>query len=274
LTPDGEEIEAFLLQPTSENVQGAVLALHQHNSQWSIGKSEVAGLVGDPFQAFGPALARQGVAVLIPDAVGFESRLKSAGWGTSLAPVLEKAHSTPEGWLQSYNHMAHRLVRGELLMRKILSDSATAVSILRQHTNISRLGVLGHSFGGIITLFLAALDTQVAFACSSGAVCSYRHKLATGTALEMSLIIPGFSEHYDFDDLLRCVAPRRMFVVSAEDDPQSADAAELVRNALPTFESCDCADHLQQLRTPGPHALDQTRFGAILDWTVWQASRW
>jgi cephalosporin-C deacetylase-like acetyl esterase len=269
---DGERIEAFLLRPTSEERRGAILALHQHNSQWAIGKSEIAGLVGDPHQAFGPALARRGMTVLIPDAVGFESRLKAAGWGTSLAPLLEKDHSTAEGWLQSYNQMAHRLVRGELLMRKILADCMTALSILQDQTKVSRLGVIGHSFGGIVTLFLAALDTRVAFACTSGALCSYRHKLATGTGLEMSLVIPSFAEHYDLDDMLRCVAPRKVFVVSSEDDPQAADADDLVRNAFPTFEIQECADHLQHLRVPGPHALDQTRFQAILDWTFTQAT--
>ena len=103
-------------------------------------------------------------------------------------------------------------------------------------------------------------------------MCSYRHKLAAGTALEMSLIIPSFAEHYDFDDLLRCVAPRRIFVVSSDDDPQAADAEELVKNALPAFELQGCPEHLQHLRVPGRHALGQPRFEAMVDWTVTQAT--
>jgi dienelactone hydrolase len=272
LASDGEQIEAFLFQPTSEEPNGAILALHQHNSQWAIGKSEIAGLAGDPLQAFGPALARRGITVLAPDAVGFESRLKSAGGGATLAPPLSKEHSTSEGWLQYYNHMAHRLVRGELLMTKILTDCSAALSVLHHQTGRSHIGVVGHSFGGNVTLFLAALDARVAFACSSGAACSYRHKLVTGTALEMSLVIPGFAERFDLDDLPRCVAPRKIFIVSSEDDPYSADAEDLVRNALPVFEKQGCADHLQHLRVPGRHALDQARFEAISNWMVMQAT--
>jgi dienelactone hydrolase len=270
--PDGEQIEAFLFRPGSEAPRGAILALHQHNSQWTIGKSEIAGLVGDSLQAFGPALARRGILVLAPDSIGFESRFKAAGWGTSLAPGLNKAHSTAEGWLQYYNQVAHRLVRGDLLMRKILADCATALSVLQNLTNVPDLGVVGHSFGGTISLFLAALDTRVAYACTSGAVCSYRHKLANGTGLEGSLIIPNFNEHFDIDDLLRCVAPRRILVVSSEDDPQAADAEELVKNALTAFEIQGSANHLQHLRVPGPHALDRMRFEAILDWAATQAT--
>jgi cephalosporin-C deacetylase-like acetyl esterase len=169
--------------------------------------------------------------------------------------------------------MTHRLVRGDLLMRKILEDHAAALSVLYDSTKISRLGMIGHSFGGIAALFLAALDTRVAFACTSSAVCSFRHKLAVGTGLEMSLIIPGFSKHFDLDDLLRCVVPRRIFILSSENDAQSADAEELVRLALPAFEMQHCKDHLQHLRVAGPHALDQTRFEAIVDLAVMQATR-
>src|SRR5579871_3881645 len=67
---DEDDVPALLLVP--ERPRGAgVLALHQHNSQWHLGKSEVAGLAGEPLQAFGPALARAGIVVLAPDAVGF-----------------------------------------------------------------------------------------------------------------------------------------------------------------------------------------------------------
>jgi hypothetical protein len=95
--------------------------------------------------------------------------------------------------------------------------------------------------------------------------------LATGTGLEMALIIPSFHKSFDLDDVLQCVVPRRIFVVSSENDPQSVDAEEVVKNVLPAFEKQLCADHLQHLRAPGSHALDQKRFEAILDWAVAQA---
>jgi dienelactone hydrolase len=266
VAPDRDQIEAFLFQPIGKKSRGAVLALHQHNSQWTMGKSEIAGLVGDPLQAFGPALALQGLTVLAPDSIGFESRLMAAGSGINLAPPLLRPHSTPEGWLQYYNQMAYRLVQGDLLIRKVLDDCASALSVLLNYSDDP--GVIGHSFGGIAALFLSALDTRVAYACSSGAACSFRHKFDHGTGLEMSLIIPSFTQHFEITDLIRCIAPRSMLIVSAEDDPQSADAVDLVREALPVFEEHHCAGHLQHLRVPGPHALDRRRFEAIVGWMV------
>lgn len=263
---DGERIQAYLFEPSEVEPAGAVVVLHQHNSEWALGKSEVAGLVGDPLQAFGPALARAGLTVLAPDAVGFESRCGRAGGGVEVGPGISKPHGTPEGWLQYFNHAMHRLVRGELLMRKLLLDVASATSALAAHTGGQRVGVLGHSYGGNTALFAAALDTRLAFACCSGSVCSFRHKLASGTALEMALVIPGFAKRFDLDDLMRCVAPRPLLVVSADHDVYSADAAELVAGVAPAFAAAGTPQRLAHLAVSGGHALDSVRFAAIVDW--------
>jgi hypothetical protein len=58
---------------------------------------------------------------------------------------------------------------------------------------------------------------------------------AHGTALDMSLIIPGCATQFDIHDLMRCIAPRALFVVSSDQDPSSADADQLVRDALPAL---------------------------------------
>jgi dienelactone hydrolase len=271
---DGESVKALLFEPVQDRRGGAVVALHQHNSQWHLGKSEVAGLVGDPFQAFGPALARAGVTVLAPDAVGFESRCGVVGQRSSpvLAPPLNPDRgSTADDWLQYYNHAMHRLAQGDLLMRKVLTDVESAASALRSLTNASDVGVIGHSYGGNVALFAAALDARVAFAVSSGAACSYRYKLAHGIGLEMALVIPGFAAQFDLDELIRCVAPRKLLIVSSEEDPFAADADDLVARAMPTFARQGAADRLWHLRTPGRHALDSRRFNAIVDWVSSQS---
>jgi dienelactone hydrolase len=265
VAPDGEVIEAFLFEPLSGSRAG-VVALHQHNSDWSVGKSEVAALAGDPLQGFGPALARRGLSVLAPDALGFESRRGTAGAGAHVPPPPLGDPFRKADWLQYYNHAMHRLVRGELLMTKLLDDVAAAVSVLQGVVPDRAVGVVGHSFGGNLALFAGALDTRLSFTVSSGAVCYYRHKLAHGTGLEMALVIPGFSARFDFDDLLRCVAPRKAFVVSSEEDPLSADATEVVALAAPTFAAAGVAHHLVHLRTPGGHGLNRERFEAMVGW--------
>ncbi len=261
---DGDEIPAFVFVPDSGGPRPGVVSFHQHASQWHYGKSEVAGLMGDQWQAFGPALALAGFVVLAPDSIAFEDRRHHA--------VGVDPH--PDDWLQHYNEMAYRLLRGDTLMRKVLSDAADAVSLLRSwdSVDIDRVGVLGHSFGGNTVLFHAAVDDRVRFAVSSGAACSFRTKIAERTPVEMSQLLPGFVERFDIEDLIRAIAPRPLLLVSAEQDQYSKDAPALVELAQPTYVAQGSPTGLTSLHYPGGHQLDQERFHVIADW-VHEAAR-
>ena len=140
---EGEAIPAFLLTPASGEPKGSVVIFHQHNGEFHLGKSEVAGLAGDPLQAWGPELARRGFTVLAPDAVSFEDRRAGASGTTA-----------DEGdWLQHYNALTYRLLDGDTLMRKCLDDAQRAVSVLQSLSGRKRspIGVAGHSFGGLVS---------------------------------------------------------------------------------------------------------------------------
>src|SRR5215207_6187511 len=108
--------------------------------------------------------------------------------------------------------MSYRLVRGDTLMRKVLDDAAAAISVLAEldMVNATSIGILGHSYGGNTVLFQAALDERVRFACTSGAACSYRHKMERGIGIEMAEVLPGVVDRLDIGDLLRLTAPRPM----------------------------------------------------------------
>jgi dienelactone hydrolase len=136
----------------------------------------VFGLVGDPFQAFAPPLARAGFVVFAPDSVAFEDR-RPGGPGTD---------PRADDWDQHYNAMAYRLVGGETLMARVLEDAMAAVSALLSRPDVAgdAVGAVGHSYGGNTTLFLMAVDERVRFGCASGAVGSYRQKILDGTGIE------------------------------------------------------------------------------------------
>ena len=99
-----------------------------------------------------------------------------------------------------------------------------------------------------------------------------RHKLAHGTALDMALVIPGFARRFDLDDLIRCTAPRKLFLVSSDGDPYAADAADLVANGQPVFQSAGVSNNLRHLRVGTGHALDPKRFAAIAEWLIHEAT--
>jgi dienelactone hydrolase len=258
-SPDGDRVPAFLLVPKDRRRPGpAVLIHHQHNGERHLGKSEVCGLAGNPLQAFGVALVERGLIVLAPDSICFEDR-RAGHVGVEPAPG---------DWQQHYDEMTYRLVRGDTLMRKVLDDASAGISMLAALDLVDpeRVGVLGHSYGGNTVLFQAALDERVAFACSSGAACSYRHKLAHGTAIEMAEVIPNTIGRFDIDDLLRLIAPRPMLVLSAPDDPYSADGAELVRLAQPAYDEASAHGALEHAEHGGGHAVTPERFDRIVRW--------
>jgi dienelactone hydrolase len=255
-----ERIPAYLLIPSGTRPRRAVVAHHQHAGQRHWGKSEVVGLVGNPLQAFGPALARRGVVVLAPDSICFEDR-RTNQRGT------EPAEGEAD-WLQHYNALAYRLVVGDTLIRKVLSDSMLAVSVLAglPEARGLEIGMFGHSYGGNTVLFHAAIDPRIRFACSSGAACSYRRKLATGTGIEMAEVIPGFAARWDVEHLVRAIAPRHLLIVSGADDPYSADADEIELLARPAYENGGHSEALTHLRDQGGHAMTPERFAFIVDW--------
>lgn len=267
---EGDRIPAFLLLPhqpegnTRSRPFPAILVHHQHNGERHLGKSEVCGLAGDPLQAFGPALAARGFIVLAPDSICFEDR---------------RAHRSgiepdERDTMQHFNELCYRLVRGDTLMRKVLDDSARAVALLQQHplVDAERIGMLGHSYGGSTTLFHAPLDERVRFACSSGAACSFQYRMAHATGIEMSQVIPGFAARFDIADLVTCMAPRDLLLVSADDDKYAMDADAIAEHGREAYAKFAAADRLTHARYPGGHPLTRERFDTISQWLADRAA--
>lgn len=262
---EDETVRAFLLVPDRSEPSPGVVVHHQHNGERHLGKSEVMGRAGDPIQAFAPRLARNGFVVLAPDAACFEDRRRGAT-GTEPAPRDDRQH---------YDEMAYRLVQGSLLMSLVVADASLAVSVLsaQEQVDPERVGMLGHSMGGHTTLFTAALDERVRFACISGALCGYQVRIDAGVGIELAQIIPGIVDLTDFDGLLGLIAPRPALVVSADEDPYSFDAPAVVGRARIEYERQHAGDLLAHDRYAGGHPPSEERIHAILEWTEAVAAR-
>lgn len=254
---DGDTVSAFLLHP-AEPSGAAVVAFHQHNRAWHLGKSEVAGLAGAPLQALGPALAAAGITVLAPDAVGFEDRRRQTS-GTESHPDDERQHQ---------REFAYRLVQGDTLARKVLADAAVATSLLLglEGVDPARVGAVGHSFGGHTTLFHSAIDERIRYACVSGAVARYCDRIAREDGIAVDHLVPGIAERVDFDELVGAVAPRPLLLVAGDDDDHGRDTAEVAGAARPVYAGHGAADRLRCEVRPGGHALTPERHALIVAW--------
>lgn len=250
-----ETVPAYLLIPDKQANNPAILINHQHNREHHLGKSEVCGLAGNPLQAFGPVLAKKGFVVLAPDAVCFEERREN--------PTVEGF----DFW-QHFHEVCYRIVQGDCLMKQVLTDAMNGITLLSNlpYVNKEHIGTLGHSMGGNTVLFLSALDERISFACASGSTCTYEHRMANGVGIEMASVIPGFHGPYDIDDLVSLTAPRKLLLVSAEEDKYSMDASAIVEKAGKAYAGQKASQNLQHKRYPGDHALTQERFEFILEW--------
>jgi hypothetical protein len=91
LITEDDILPSLLAVPFGEGPFPAVVVFHQHAGERHLGKSEVFGLIGDPYQAFGPVLARTGFVVLAPDSIAFEDRRPG---GREPTPAMTTSFST------------------------------------------------------------------------------------------------------------------------------------------------------------------------------------
>ena len=251
----GDKVSAFLLFPEKLEKNPAVLVNHQHNREHHLGKSEVCGLAGNPLQAFGPALAKSGFVVLAPDSVCFEQRRND--------PDIEGF----DFW-QHFNEMCYRIITGDYLMKKVLTDAMNGITLLSNLVFVEKdkIGTLGHSYGGNTVLFLSALDERITFSCASGSACTYANRMANRVGIEMASVIPNFHGRYDIDDLVACIAPRRLLIVSSEDDKYSKDAPYIEEQGRKAYAKFNASDNLEHKRFPGGHAMTKEKYDFITEW--------
>src|SRR4029453_16463071 len=104
------------------------------------------------------------------------------------------------------------------------------------------------------------------FFFSRGAAWSFAQKMRSGTGLEMSLVIPGIHSRCDVADVISCLGSRPTLLVSAQEDPYSEDAPEIVSEVKARLSKMGVIDRIEHTRYEGSHALTQERFDRIINW--------
>ncbi len=217
-----DRIPALLLIPntaTARRPAPGIAVWHQHNGEYHLGKSEPAGLAGNPMQHTAVALVTEGYVVLCPDALCFEERQDATG-------KLKK------GDFERFEFL-REVVRGRSMAWKNVLDMRRAVDYLcsRPEVLASQLGCYGHSMGSTHAWLAGPLEPRLK--CIVGNCC-----LPTYEAIENEHLlhcfpnfVPGWKQFGDTPDIASLIAPRALHLNFGELDGGSP--IDFVRKALP-----------------------------------------
>ncbi len=213
-TSPSVRVPAFLLIPDAltEKVP-AVVCIHQHNGEYHLGKSEPAGIAGNPDMFYALELCRRGYITIVPDQEGFEERQASpeekSRWLHSTQRILEN---------DSYEkYLALRyLMYGSTLQARYLWDLARAVDYLctRPEVDAERIGALGHSLGGQEVCWLLLFDTRVKVGVCSCGIGTFETIFRDGINHNFAAYVPGLLTIGDIDLLISTLAPTPLLLTA------------------------------------------------------------
>lgn len=252
----GDRVPALLLVPDGVDANHpapGVAVWHQHNGEWHLGKTEPAGLAGNPQHHTGVALVREGYVVLCPDALCFEERQH---------PQLKR------GDFERFEFLRY-VVAGKCMAWKNILDMRRAVDYLctRPEVVSDRLGCYGHSMGSTHTWLVGPWEPRLK--CLVGNCC-----LPTYAAIHRTHIlhcfpnfVPGFFSHGDTPDIAAMIAPRALHLNFGEHDTGSPieEVRAGVRTIARTYESMHAEDKFTHFIEEGA--------GHVLSPAMWQHVR-
>ena len=178
----------------------------------------------------------QGFAVLALDMAGFGTRIEEA--------------------LNFYNRYPHWSLMGKMVAdtRNVITDACTRMPFI----DSSKIYIAGYSLGGTVALLTAALDNRVKGTAAVGAFSSLRND-NTGTEgirhySHLHGLLPrlGFFVGHedripvDFEDILSCIAPRSLFVMTPKRDRNHSieSVRHIVSDVSNLYQRKQVADHI------------------------------
>lgn len=256
----GDAIPALLLIPDGVNAAQpapAIAVWHQHNGEWHLGKSEPAGLAGNPMHHTGLALARLGYVVLCPDALCFEER---------------QDDRLKRGDFERFEFLRYTVAGKCMAWRNIL-DMKRSIDLLvsRPEVRSDAIGCYGHSMGSTHTWLAGPWEPRIK--CLVGNCCLPTYR---GIHREKLLhcfpnFVPGLHAYGDTPDIAALIAPRALLLNFGELDRGSP--IEDVREGLPViqraYDSMHAGDKFSAFIEPGTgHVLSEAMWNRTREWFV------
>lgn len=232
---NGASVFAYLLTPKNARTPlPVVICLPGHGR----GVDDIVGIDAegrDRTQKVGYAydyalqVVEQGMAALAIEMIGFGCRrdpaARKAGQGASSCQPAAGA----------------ALLLGETMAAWRTWDVMRACDFIatRKELDAGRIGCMGISGGGLITLYATAMEPRIRVAFMSCSLCTFRDSIVSISHC-IDNYVPGILNWAEMSDIAGLIAPRPLFVESGEKDPifplpGSREAFEAVQRVYQAF---------------------------------------
>jgi dienelactone hydrolase len=223
-----------------------ILAIHQHNGEYQLGKSEPAGLAGSPEMAYGLELCRGGNVIIVPDLEGFEER--------QAPPGIALRGGDYERFIAT-----RYVAQGSSLQARYVWDLARAVDYLvsRPEVDPSRIGAIGHSLGGQEVCWALLFDRRIRAGVSSCGIGTLGSFFVSGINHNQAAYVPGMLEVGDIDQLAASLAPTPLMMTAGTTDPifPIDGVRSIARAASAAYERAGCPDAFRFVEFEGGHGF-------------------
>jgi len=239
----------------------AILAIHGHGPlgyDAVVGKAETpeakAEIVGAHYD-YGRKLVSRGYVVAAPCLTPFGRR------GPAANPKARQADACGPAFL-ALQYL------GKLLIAENLRDILWTLEYLVRHerVNAARLGCVGLSYGGRMTMLTAALEPRIRVAVISGALNCFQERMSNGHVGGCQ-VIPGLLNVGDVPEIGGLIAPRPcLWEAGKRDgliDPRWADSALVRMGRAYRALGAEAALHVD--RFEGAHEWHGTQAYPLLD---------
>ncbi len=241
----GFHVTANLYRPRTGAMLPGVVQLCGHYDE---------GKAAPDYQSACIGLARKGFVALIFDPIGQGERKMYGGSSTGEHSIAGRPC----------------FLLGKTLAQFRIWDAMRALDLLESRPEVdrTRLGLLGYSGGGMMTLLTAPLESRVKAAMSCCAVTSFYHKFKALLIADPEQIVPGiYARQIDHPELIAAVAPRAFLIGEALRDYVPQDGTRRTyREAKRLFEIAGVPANIDLVETDDEHKLNRELREASYGW--------
>jgi dienelactone hydrolase len=204
------------------------------------------------YQRLARELALNGFTVLVFDWMGLgerQARLRPDG-------TIVGGGSREHNYMGLPCHLA-----GFNLGRYMVHDASCALTVLASQPSVdaSRIGVTGHSGGGLMTSYMALFDERVAAAVPVCYICDHHRRLVAALGADAESTVQGaLAEGINSIDAFAPFLPRPTLIAGVESDifPTEGLLREVERLRR-MYEAAGSPQNFEYFLTPGTHSYNE-----------------